>query len=161
MIKRKTHNIRRNDMTNAMTRAWEIRKEAAKKFNCNMMDIIFNICLEMAWAEIKGGNTMTTEEIIEWIEKEIENSDYADTGYDEYWYKTNVKAWGQDRGVNRIYINLNYGRYYRGMSKWSRGVSYCIDFDKNRAYDCSRKYNNAGERDFIKNIAKEALELAA
>jgi hypothetical protein len=147
-------------MTNAMTRAWQIRKEAAEKFNCNMMDIIFDICLKMAWAEIKGDDTMTTEEIAKWIEKKVQSSeDYADTGFSEYWYKTNVNIWGKEKGLNRIYINMNYGRYCNGRSKWSRGVSYCIDLDKNKAYDCSRKYNNAGERNFLKDLAEKAIKL--
>lgn len=41
---------------NAMKRAHEIRKEAAKKWNCKTSEIIFSICLEMAWAEIKNAD---------------------------------------------------------------------------------------------------------
>lgn len=38
-------------MKNTMTRAHEIRKEAAKKWNCKISEIVFSICLEMAWSE--------------------------------------------------------------------------------------------------------------
>lgn len=45
-------------MKNAMTRAHEIRKEAAIKFNCEASEFHFCLCLEMAWAEIKGESKM-------------------------------------------------------------------------------------------------------
>ena len=35
-------------MTNVMTSAWEIRRTAATKWDCGMMDIIFDVCLKMA-----------------------------------------------------------------------------------------------------------------
>lgn len=43
-------------MTNAMTKAWEIRRRAAKKFNCKVMEIDFAECLRMAWTEIKNAD---------------------------------------------------------------------------------------------------------
>lgn len=36
---------------NVMTRAWEIRKEAAKKFSCKVIEINFSACLKLAWRE--------------------------------------------------------------------------------------------------------------
>lgn len=35
---------------NAMTRAWEIRREAAKRWNCRVNEIVFSECLKMAHA---------------------------------------------------------------------------------------------------------------
>ena len=34
--------------TKIMKKAWEIRKAAAAKYNCNVMDVMFGICIEMA-----------------------------------------------------------------------------------------------------------------
>jgi len=39
---------------NAMKRAWEIRREAATKFNCKVTEISMSECLKLAWAEIKN-----------------------------------------------------------------------------------------------------------
>jgi hypothetical protein len=44
---------------NTMKRAHEIRKQAAKKWNCKTSEIIFSICLEMAWAEKKESKVKT------------------------------------------------------------------------------------------------------
>ena len=41
----------------AMRRAWEIRREAAAKFNCRVTEISMSECLKMAWAEIKKEKT--------------------------------------------------------------------------------------------------------
>lgn len=35
-------------MKNIMSRAWEIRKQASTKWNCDIMDIHFGLCLKMA-----------------------------------------------------------------------------------------------------------------
>ena len=43
---------------NTMKRAHEIRKAAAKKWNCKKSEIIFSICLKMAWTETKENNEM-------------------------------------------------------------------------------------------------------
>lgn len=52
-----------------MKRAHQIRKEAAKKFNCKTSEIIFSLCLKIAWAEIKENKTMNgTEKQIKWAE---------------------------------------------------------------------------------------------
>ncbi len=32
-----------------MKRAWRIRREAAKKFGCKVMDVDFGSCLSLAW----------------------------------------------------------------------------------------------------------------
>ncbi len=54
----------------AMKRAWEIRKEAAAKFGCKVMDIHFGTCLSMAWAEIKNGGVKMegTKKQVDWAE---------------------------------------------------------------------------------------------
>lgn len=39
---------------NTMKRAHEIRQEAATKWDCKTSEIIFSICLKMAWSEGKG-----------------------------------------------------------------------------------------------------------
>jgi len=50
-------------MKNTMKRAHEIRKKAASKWNCAVSEIIFSICLEMAWAETKKGCDLMNEKI--------------------------------------------------------------------------------------------------
>jgi hypothetical protein len=37
----------------AMRRAWEIRKEAARKFDCKVSEIEMSACMKQAWAEVK------------------------------------------------------------------------------------------------------------
>ena len=49
-------------MKNIMKKAWEIRKESAKKYNCPVMEIIFGICLKMAWAESKKESEMENKQ---------------------------------------------------------------------------------------------------
>lgn len=54
---------------NAMKRAHQIRSEAAEKWNCKVSEIIFSLCLEMAWAETKKENEMNgSEKQIAWAE---------------------------------------------------------------------------------------------
>lgn len=49
---------------NTMKRAHEIRKIAARKFNCKVSEIVFSVCLEMAW---EGEKLMKgTEKQIKW-----------------------------------------------------------------------------------------------
>lgn len=47
---------------NTMKRAHQIKKEAAEKWNCTTSEIIFSLCLKVAWTEIKGEKEMTVEE---------------------------------------------------------------------------------------------------
>lgn len=42
---------------NVMQRAHEIRTEAATRFNCDSAEIVFSICLEMAWEESRQPET--------------------------------------------------------------------------------------------------------
>ncbi len=41
-----------------MKRAWEIRKEAASRFNCKLSEIHFSDCLRQSWAESRKGKKM-------------------------------------------------------------------------------------------------------
>lgn len=44
-----------NDLARrAMTRAHQIRREAAARFGCRISDICWSQCLVMAWAEVRG-----------------------------------------------------------------------------------------------------------
>jgi hypothetical protein len=101
---------------------------------------------------------LSVEEIIEKIETMIEGSDYANTGYDEYWYTWSVKHW-EKYDKNRIYINLTYGRTYKGKRKWTRGCKFYIDLDGKTYRDVSDNYNNAGERHFCENLCESIITL--
>jgi len=76
----------------------------------------------------------------------------------EYWYSSSVKEYEKDE-IHRLYINLSYGRYYKGSSKWKRGVTVYIDLRTNKVVDASRMYNNARERDIIFSIANELAQM--
>ena len=39
--------------TDIMNRAYEIKRQAAKKYNCQESEIIFDLCLKLAWEEKK------------------------------------------------------------------------------------------------------------
>ena len=56
-----------------MKRAWEIRKEAAKKWNCKVSEIVFPICLKMAWAE-KMENTKMESHRTKEIKRQYEEN---------------------------------------------------------------------------------------
>jgi hypothetical protein len=65
------------DMKNTMKRAHEIRREAAKRWNCKVSEIIFSICLKMVWA----GETIETEvSVIEALRAMIGNSKIHNIG---------------------------------------------------------------------------------
>ena len=53
---------------NAMKRSHQIRKEAAKKFNCKTSEILFSLCLKMAWAETKGIKMEKGKEFHAWVQ---------------------------------------------------------------------------------------------
>jgi hypothetical protein len=80
------------------------------------------------------------------------------TGYCEYWYNSNVSRW-EKNGIDRLYINLKYGRTANGKSKWIRGITYYIDLKTGDYKDVSRDYNNANERNVIKNIVDKMLQI--
>lgn len=56
---------------NAMKRAWEIRKEAAKRWNCTVSEIVFSECLKMAYAGQSVPQGMFTNEEIETIQNRV------------------------------------------------------------------------------------------
>ncbi len=54
-------------MKNTMKKAHEIRRAAAAKWNCKTSEIVFSMCLEMAWADDEGEMEMDRKEIAEEI----------------------------------------------------------------------------------------------
>lgn len=46
---KKTYNV-----TDIMTRAWAIRREAAETMGCRASEVLMSECLRMAWAEAEG-----------------------------------------------------------------------------------------------------------
>lgn len=74
---------------NAMKRAHEIRKSAAKKFNCKTSEIIFSLCLKMAWNEIKEGNMKGSEKQVAWA-KDIKAS--TDKGFEAFKFRAKNAA---------------------------------------------------------------------
>ena len=115
-----------------MKMAWNIRKEAARKFGCKVSEVIFSICLKQAWSEFK------TILITQKIEKNIQNSEYCDQSGD-YWYRTTVNEWERG-GHHRLYVNMSYGR----SGKWSRKASAYLDLNKMEIVEQSG--GNAAER---------------
>ena len=90
-------------MKNIMKRAWEIAKEAVKKFGGKVRQY-FAEALRMAWEEAKN----VVKKIVDRIE-ELEALGF--------------KRW-QKGNMDRLYINasmlgLNYGRYNTGNIKWA------------------------------------------
>ena len=70
---------------NVMAIAWEIRTAAAIKWNCERSEIVFGICLRMAWA----GQTIKMEETMEELHTKIAeydktNNDGYNDGYNPY-----------------------------------------------------------------------------
>ncbi len=49
-------------MKNTMKRAHEIKRQAAKRWNCKTSEIMFGICLKMAWTEKKEKIEMSAAE---------------------------------------------------------------------------------------------------
>ncbi len=109
-------------------------------------------------ASKKPESTKLINKAIELAEKLAEEAGLITQGFVEYWYKFDANEWKRN-DKHRIYLNLNYGRTYKGQNKWSRGVTYYIDLvDDFKIVDSSRKYNNASERQSVKNIAEEVVE---
>lgn len=54
---------------NTMKRAHEIRREAAEKWSCRTSEIIFSICLEIAWTEKKENKMKGSDKQVAWAEK--------------------------------------------------------------------------------------------
>lgn len=89
---------------NAMKRAHEIRKEAAAKWNCKTSEIIFSICLKMAWAETKAVKMEQGEEFHAWIQKMNGEDVYSSTITVIEEKETAVKLAGlSNRDKNRSY----------------------------------------------------------
>ena len=94
------------------------------------------------------------EQATQLAEKLASENGLQTEGYQEFWYNFSANEW--EKGDNhRLYLNLRYGRTYKGSSKWKRGVTYCIDFVEETVSDTSRDYNNASENSKMQNIAKE------
>lgn len=58
------------DLKSIMARAWEIRESAAAEIGCKGSEIIWSLCLKMAWAEAEGTNAQSNayQIIREWNE---------------------------------------------------------------------------------------------
>ena len=74
-------------------------------------------------------------------------------GFQEYWYNFSTGMWEKGE-MERLYLNLKYGRTYKGRSKWKRGVTYYIDLKTGEAVESSREYNNARERGLMEELAE-------
>lgn len=94
------------------------------------------------------------EEMIKNIEAKIEESEYANTGYAEYWYSWSVKHW-EKGDKSRIYIGLKYGRKYKGKSKWQRGADFYVDTKTDKFYMSNTMYCNANEKHFIRQMLSD------
>lgn len=91
------------------------------------------------------------------IVKEKIDKDYPDQS-GEYWYKTTVNFW--EKGVHeRIYINMKYGRYYKGRNKWQRGASIYIDCNEDKFEYNYNQFCNANEKRCLENAARAGLEI--
>lgn len=62
---KKTYNLK-----SIMTRAWEIRKNAAAEIGCKVSEVVWGECLKLAWAEAEGVNAEANacEIVREWGE---------------------------------------------------------------------------------------------
>ena len=106
----------------------------------------------------KQKTELTVKELIEKINILIEESKYHNTGYDEYWYSWSIKHW-EKYDKNRIYINLTYGRTYKGTRKWTRGCKFYIDLNNKTYRDVSDNYNNADERHFCEDLCEKIVKI--
>ena len=77
-------------------------------------------------------------------------------GFQEFWFTSQIKEWKKE-DKHRLYVNVSYGRTYKGSRKWTRGVSYCIDLVTGTISDNSRDYNNASENQTTKQVAEQVL----
>ena len=57
-------------------RAWEIRREAAKKWNCGVMEIVWSACFKQAKKEIISNLKLSQEEWMEFFTKKEKSMDY-------------------------------------------------------------------------------------
>lgn len=87
-------------MRKVMIRAWEIAREAAKRFDGKIKEY-FQQALIMAWAEVKSVK-LTIAAV-----KELAHTAMTDTDAADY----ELNKWNKE-GYNRIYINLvNYRKH--------------------------------------------------
>ena len=96
------------------------------------------------------------KEAIEFGEKLLAENGLQTQGFQEYWYNSQIKEWKKE-DKHRLYVNLTYGRTYKGSRKWTRGVSYCIDLVTGTISDNSREYNNAAENQAVEQVAEQIL----
>ena len=87
----------REQATQAMKRAWTIRKAAAVECGCKVSEVVFSLCLVQAWREIKMANQKSLEEQI------LEHAAVAN-------FKEFVKP-----NINRVYLTLTgYSARFNG-----------------------------------------------
>lgn len=111
-------------MKNIMKRAWEIAKEAVKKFGGKVRQY-FSEALRMAWKEAKN----VAKKIVDRIE-ELEALGF--------------KRW-QKGNMDRLYINasmlgLNYGKYNTGNIKWAEFQGMSISNSEARRMLAAKTY---------------------
>ena len=53
----------REQATQAMKRAWTIRKAAAVECGCKVSEVVFSLCLVQAWREVKTMKQTTLERV--------------------------------------------------------------------------------------------------
>lgn len=94
---------------NAMKQAWNIRREAAKRWNCTVNEIIFSECLKMAHAGQRVPKKMSKEE-------QLRNHPAVES-FGEFQV--------QEKGIDRLYLNL------RGKNKgWNGDRNVKIYWDR-------------------------------
>jgi len=61
---------KKHNLSAVMSRAWEIRRDAAAEMGCKVSEVVFSICLKMAWAEAEGENAAVNAAAIvgEWAD---------------------------------------------------------------------------------------------
>ena len=116
-------------MKKIMTRAHQIRKEAAVKFSCKTSDIIFSICLKMAWSEKMNKETVTAK----WIKEDVICGDEAGP-----MHRNHVEI----NGITLVHVRDGYGsRIFEKESanKKEVGLTFVLDgktykdtYDKDR-----------------------------
>ena len=116
--------------SNIMKTAWAIRKSAAAKFGCPVMEIDFSACLRNAWAEArKGENKMDINTIV----THMENNNFQCSIWEKYG-KTRIylKYQGQNRMKDAGYI------YKNDNDEWGYS-QYVSDYNNKLAASCCRE----------------------
>lgn len=69
-------NMVKKNLGTITKRAWEIRKEAAQKWNCKVMEIVWSACFKQAKKEIISNLKLSREEWMEFFTKHEKSMDY-------------------------------------------------------------------------------------